>query len=101
MMKLITGLAALAAASGQAAAGVRKPPMGWSSWNYRGMRVSAPLLLETADAFAEEGLLDRGCKNATAQSGCMTSRIKRTTQGAPTAAAPPPAARPLPRSRIP
>jgi len=34
--------------------------MGWSSWNYRGMRVSAPLLLDTADALSSSGLRSRG-----------------------------------------
>jgi hypothetical protein len=38
----------------------RAPPMGWSSWNYLSMHVSAPLLLETADALAATGLRDLG-----------------------------------------
>ena len=38
----------------------RRPPMGWSSWNYQSMRTSAPLLLDTADAFATLGLQDAG-----------------------------------------
>ena len=39
---------------------VRKPPMGFSSWNHFGMRVSAPLLLDTADAFSSTGLKRSG-----------------------------------------
>ena len=51
----------LAAACGASqAAAVRKPPMGWSSWNYLSMHVSAPLLLDTADAFSSTGLRSRG-----------------------------------------
>ena len=57
---LAFGLLLGAAHGGQALAAVRKPPMGWSSWNYRSMRVSAPLLLDTADAFVSTGLRDAG-----------------------------------------
>jgi alpha-galactosidase len=39
---------------------VRKPPMGWSSWNYLGTGPSAELLIETANAFASTGLRDNG-----------------------------------------
>ena len=38
----------------------RSPPMGWSSWNHYHMGVSAPVLLDTADAMAESGLRDAG-----------------------------------------
>lgn len=34
--------------------------MGFSSWNHFGMRVSAPLLLDVADAFKSTGLQDSG-----------------------------------------
>jgi hypothetical protein len=62
-MELLLLLGAAAAAVSPAAAArtaratavgkpARAPPMGWSSWNYLSMRVSAPLLLETADALA-------------------------------------------------
>ena len=39
---------------------VRKPPMGWSSWNYLGTGPSAALLLDTANAFSSTGLRDDG-----------------------------------------
>jgi alpha-galactosidase len=38
----------------------RTPPMGWSSWNHFGMRVSAPLLLAVADELDSRGLKDSG-----------------------------------------
>ena len=41
-------------------AAFRPPPMGWSSWNHYHMGVSAPVLLDTADALAESGLRDAG-----------------------------------------
>lgn len=34
--------------------------MGWSSWNHYHMGVTAPILLETADAMKETGLRDVG-----------------------------------------
>ena len=43
--------------------------MGWSSWNYLGMRVSAPLLLDTADAFSSTGLRDQGYRYIIATEG--------------------------------
>ena len=39
---------------------VRQPPMGFSSWNHFGMGVSAPLLLDVADAFVSTGLRSAG-----------------------------------------
>ena len=48
---------------------VRKPPLGWSSWNYKGTGPSASLLLDTADAFTETGLLDLGFRYIIATEG--------------------------------
>ena len=39
---------------------VRKPPMGFSSWNHFHMGVTAPLLLDVADSFKETGLHEAG-----------------------------------------
>ena len=39
---------------------VKKPPMGWNSWNTFGENVSEDLLIETADAMVETGLRDAG-----------------------------------------
>lgn len=38
----------------------RRPPMGWSSWNYFGMRPTGPLLIEVADALTKTGLRASG-----------------------------------------
>ena len=65
----IVGLGVLARASAAGAAVARKPPMGWSSWNYLHMRVSAPLLLDTADAFSAAKLLDAGYRYIIATEG--------------------------------
>ena len=35
---------------------VRKPPMGWNSWNTFGENINAALIKETADAFVKNGL---------------------------------------------
>lgn len=45
---------------GASASGLRTPPMGFSSWNHFSMRVSAPLLLDVADAFESTGLRAAG-----------------------------------------
>lgn len=39
---------------------VKKPPMGWNSWNTFAEHISESLLRETADAMADNGLLDAG-----------------------------------------
>ncbi len=39
---------------------VRKPPMGWNSWNTFGPNIDESLIKETADAMVENGLLDAG-----------------------------------------
>lgn len=36
------------------------PPMGWNSWNTYGPNINEKLIKETADAMAENGLLDAG-----------------------------------------
>ena len=39
---------------------VKKPPMGWNSWNTFGHNIDESLIKETADAMVENGLLDAG-----------------------------------------
>ena len=39
---------------------VRTPPMGWNSWNTFGRNIDEKLIMETADAFIENGLLEAG-----------------------------------------
>ena len=39
---------------------IRKPPMGWNSWNTFGHDISDRLIRETADVMADEGYLDAG-----------------------------------------
>lgn len=39
---------------------VRKPPMGWNSWNTFGNNIDEKLIMETADAMVESGMLDAG-----------------------------------------
>ena len=39
---------------------VRKPPMGWNSWNTFGRNIDEKLIMETADAMVESGMLDAG-----------------------------------------
>ena len=39
---------------------VRKPPMGWNSWNTFGCNIDESLIKETADAMVESGMLDAG-----------------------------------------
>ena len=41
---------------------VRKPPMGWNSWNTFASNIDEDLIKETADAMAETGLLAAGYK---------------------------------------
>jgi alpha-galactosidase len=36
------------------------PPMGWNSWNTFGADINEKLIMETADAMVDEGLLDCG-----------------------------------------
>lgn len=36
------------------------PPMGWNSWNTFGENISEELIMETADAMVNEGLLEKG-----------------------------------------
>ena len=70
MANLWLMLAGLTLTAGQAAsATVRKPPMGWSSWNYLGTGPTATLLLDTADAFSSTGLLDDGYRYIIATEG--------------------------------
>ena len=38
----------------------KPPPLGFSSWNKFGMGITAPVLLEVADAFASSGLQAAG-----------------------------------------
>lgn len=72
-MRLLAGLAAVLLLAGRwgpaAAAAVRRPPLGWSSWNFAGMRNSDQLLLATADAFATAGLRNLGYKYIIATEG--------------------------------
>jgi alpha-galactosidase len=56
----VLGGLASAAATEAAASPPRKPPMGFSSWNHFGMGVTAPLLLDVADAFESTGLHEAG-----------------------------------------
>ena len=39
---------------------LRTPPMGWNSWNTFGRNIDEKLIMETADAMVENGLLDAG-----------------------------------------
>lgn len=39
---------------------VRKPPMGWNSWNTFGRNIDEKLIMETADAMVANGLLEAG-----------------------------------------
>jgi alpha-galactosidase len=63
-MALLAAAAAAAMVAGTAGGREKQvykpPPMGWSSWNHFGMRVSAPLILDMADAFTARGLRQAG-----------------------------------------
>lgn len=39
---------------------VKTPPMGWNTWNTFGENINEQLIMETADAMVEKGLLDAG-----------------------------------------
>ena len=39
---------------------VRKPPMGWNSWNTFGANINEKVVMETADAIVEKGLKAAG-----------------------------------------
>ncbi len=39
---------------------LHRPPMGWNSWNTFGRNIDEKLILETADAMVENGLLEAG-----------------------------------------
>ena len=39
---------------------VKKPPMGWNSWNTFGKDISEELIMQTADALVSTGLADAG-----------------------------------------
>ncbi len=39
---------------------MRTPPMGWNSWNTFGRNIDEKLIMETADAMVENGLLEAG-----------------------------------------
>ena len=39
---------------------IHKPPMGWNTWNTFGPNINEQLILESADAMVETGLLDAG-----------------------------------------
>ena len=39
---------------------VKKPPMGFNTWNTFGEKINEDLIMETADAMVHEGLLDAG-----------------------------------------
>ena len=41
---------------------VNTPPMGWNTWNTFGPNINEKLILESADAMVENGLLDAGYK---------------------------------------
>ena len=36
------------------------PPMGWNSWNTFGENINEKLIMETADAMAASGLMEKG-----------------------------------------
>lgn len=40
--------------------GIRRPAMGWSSWNHFRCEISDSLIRETADAIVSSGLRDAG-----------------------------------------
>lgn len=82
-MKCRSMLAAALVMSASAAPVMRKPPMGFSSWNHFGMRPSAPLLLDTADAMAETGLLSSGYVYINTDDGWLD---KNRTEGGKTGA---------------
>ena len=56
------------AAVAPAVASMRKPPLGFSSWNNVGMEVSAPMLLEVADAMTSSG----GCARQNTSTSTQT-----------------------------
>ena len=39
---------------------LKKPPMGWNTWNTFGNNIDENLILETADAMVEKGYKDAG-----------------------------------------
>ena len=39
---------------------VNLPPLGWNTWNTFGAKINEQLILESADAMVESGLLDAG-----------------------------------------
>ena len=58
---------------------VRKPPMGWSTWNQFNLKPTAPLLLDMADAFTSTGLKKSGYDIFTASDGWLDKN--RTADG--------------------
>ena len=63
----------------------KKPPLGWSSWNYLGTGPSASLLLDTTDAFIATGLLDHGFRYLIATEGW---NLPNRSRGSPLQPAP-------------
>ena len=39
---------------------VNTPPLGWNTWNTFGANINEQLILESADAMVESGLLEAG-----------------------------------------
>ena len=39
---------------------IKRPPMGWNTWNTFGDKINEKLIMETADAIAEKGYKDAG-----------------------------------------
>ena len=39
---------------------IHKPPMGWNTWNTFGDKINEQLILESADAMVDTGLLEAG-----------------------------------------
>eukprot|EP00040_Diaphanoeca_grandis_P031936 m.192325 g.192325 ORF g.192325 m.192325 type:complete len:645 (-) comp32461_c0_seq1:111-2045(-) len=58
---------------------LRRPPMGFSSWNHFHMGVSAELLLDTADAFTSTGLQSAGYVYINSDDGWLD--LNRTVDG--------------------
>ena len=47
------------------------PPMGWNSWNTFGPNIDQNMILETADAMVETGLLEAGYRYLVIDDGWM------------------------------
>ena len=84
MMFALLASGALSAASAAAIiddpppATFKPPPLGFSSWNKFGMGITAPVLLEVADAFASSGLQAAGYLYLCTDDGWMDPGLRNS-----------------------